>query len=158
MVIIIKSKTTEEPDGQVAILTGYGLEAAFPDIFCRRIINDYMIPPLSEGDYYRAIVSALDIILPVAVGEYSYAQYQKDETKNLLVGLLVAFGLLGLFLFVLIRYAKKHPNQFRNNTFGGGGPWIGGGGYGGGSWGGGSNSFGGFGGGSFGGGGASGRF
>ncbi|MBR1517612.1 MAG: TPM domain-containing protein [Bacteroidales bacterium] len=161
LVIIIKSKTEDEPDGEVAIATGYGLEGALPDIFCRRIIDDEMIPHLAEGDYYEAIDAALDVILPVAAGEYSYSQYVKDGRRSALITLLIALLLIGVPLFFFIRYARKHGGD--HWFTGTGGPFIGGfgggtghGGFGGGSFGGGG--FGGFGGGSFGGGGASGRF
>ena len=69
VVILIKSKTDDEPYGDVAILPGYGLEGALPDAFCRRIIDDVMIDPLAAGNYYRALSDALDIIEPVCRGE-----------------------------------------------------------------------------------------
>ena len=76
LVILIKSKTEEEPSGDVAIATGYGVEGALPDAFCKRIIDDYMVEPLGKGDYYTALTEALDIIEPVLRGEYSYADYK----------------------------------------------------------------------------------
>lgn len=171
VVLLIKSKTPDEDWGEVAIATGYGVEGALPDVFCKRIIEDEMVGPLGEGDYHRAIVKALDIILPVMQGEYSYVQYRDDELREALIGFGV-LGLLGLVaIIVLVIYAKKHPDKFNNNQ-GGGGTYFGGtpGGFwssgGGGFFSGGSRSgggfssggFGGFGGGHFGGGGASGRF
>ena len=170
VVILIKSKTEEENWGAVAIATGYGLEGALPDVFCKHIIDDEMIGPLGDGDYYEAIVAALEIIEPTARGEYSYAQYRKDERRSALIGLGVFVGLIAIVSGVLFYYAKKHPDQWKggNNSgsgtgggvfFGGFPTGFGGGrssGWGGGSFGGGG--FGGFGGGGFGGGGASGRF
>lgn len=163
LVLLIKSKTEEEPDGWVAIQTGYGLEGAFPDIFCSHIINDYMINYLAEGNYYKALNEALDIIEPVAAGEYSYEQYRKDERRESIWGFVI---LLAIFIAIIIiswRYNKKHPGGNSGSNSGGshGGTYFGG--FPGGSWnsGGGSFSsggFGGFGGGHFGGGGASGRF
>lgn len=165
LVILIKSKTDEENWGAVAIAAGYGLEGALPDVACKHIIDDEMIPRLSEGDYYRALRDALDVIEPILRGEYSYAQYRADQRRHNLIALLVLVGGIAVVVTLLAIYAKKHPEQFRNNNnsnqggtgcvFFGGFPT----GFGGGSssgWGGGG--FGGFGGGSFGGGGASGRF
>ena len=165
VVILIKSKTHEENWGAVAIATGYGVEGALPDVFCKRIIDDHMIGPLGDGDYYRALTQALDVMLPVLAGEYSYAQYRADERREGLIALAVLLGFMTLVVVVLVIVAKKHPNQWRNNGSGGGGTYFGGpvgGTWGSGTWGGGSwgssGGFGGFGGGSFGGGGASGRF
>ena len=162
VVILIKSKNPDEDWGAVAISTGYGAEGALPDLFCKRIIDDHMLSPLGDGDYYRALNEALNIIEPVLAGEYNYDQYRKDERRK---G-LIALGVFALFIVVVIVlvgiYAKKHPDMWDHtggNLGGGGGAFIGGfpmGRSGGGGFSGGG--FGGFGGGSFGGGGASGRF
>lgn len=166
LVILIKSKTEEEPSGDVAIATGYGVEGALPDAFCKRIIDDHMVEPLSNGNYYKALTEALDIIEPVLRGEYSYAQYKKEERTSALTGLLIFLGAVIGIPLLLWLYARKHPEQFNNNGHGNHGtgghsvgsyPWFMGGSSRGGGWSGGGG-FGGFGGGSFGGGGASGKF
>lgn len=160
VVILIKSKTAEENWGAVAISTGYGVEGALPDLFCKRIIDDCMLDRLGEGNYYMALTAALDVMEPVLAGEYSYAQYQKDERRK---G-LIALGIFVLFIAVVIIlvsiHAKRHPEQWYNGGTGGPGGFFYGGGSGSGGFGGftGGGGFGGFGGGSFGGGGASGRF
>ena len=170
LVILIKSKTEEEPYGDVALVPGYGLEGALPDAFCKHIIDDEMIGPLGEGDYYTALVQALDVIEPVCRGEYSYADYKKEDRAALFA--LLGFMLLMVVILVLAhRYNKKHPGSGSDHFTGGSGkssgPYWGGFVFprGGSSWGGGFGSggfggggFGGFGGGSFGGGGAHGRF
>lgn len=176
VVILIKSKADESDYGDVAILPGYGLEGALPDLFCKRIIDDKMVPLLAEGDYYQAIVSALDIIEPVCKGEYSFEKYKKDDNR----GVFLVFGIIILLIVIVFvvadRYNKNHPNNNSGDHFSGGGNgrnsrrdyfgpifWggiprggFGSGGFGG--FGGSSGGFGGFGGGSFGGGGSHGRF
>ncbi len=164
VVILIKSKTEDEDWGAVAISTGYGVEGALPDVFCKHIIDERMLSPLGEGDYYRAITAALDIIEPVLAGEYSYAQYRKDERREGFIALGVFVAFIGIVIVLIAIWAKKHPDQWNNGGTGSGGSGIYFGGFpGGGHRGGGFGSFGGggfggFGGGSFGGGGASGRF
>lgn len=163
VVILIKSKTPEENWGAVAIATGYGVEGALPDLFCKRIIDNQMLGALGDGEYYRALTQALDVILPVLAGEYSYAQYNKDRKRRGAIAALIAVAFLVFFVVLVARYAKKHPDQWNNNGTGSGGGMFFGGPIGG-TWRGGFSSggsfggFGGFGGGSFGGGGASGRF
>ena len=162
VVILIKSKTEEEDWGAVAISTGYGVEGVLPDLFCKRIIDDRMLSPLGDGEYYDALTAALDVIEPVLAGEYNYDQYRKDERRK---G-MIALGILVLFfatVFVLLLiHAKRHPDQWKGGSsgMGGSGFFYGGGSSRGGGFGGfsGGGGFGGFGGGSFGGGGASGRF
>lgn len=180
VVILIKSKTEQEPDGQVAIMPGYGLEGALPDAFCAHIIDDYMVRYLAEGDYYEAICEALDVIEPVCRGEYSYAQYKEDEASEMLVGfvvlivLIVAVVIVGTiankkgrkggggkgngggngsdsdWLLAALALSRLSNGAGRSRGFGGSGD-FGSGGFS-------SGGFGGFGGGHFGGGGASGRF
>ena len=161
VVILIKSKTEDENWGAVAIATGYGAEGALPDLFCKRIIDDQMLPALGDGDYYRAIVKALDVIEPAMAGEYSFAQYRKDERRNALMAMVPLLALFAVAIILVVRDVKKHPDHWRGGGSGGG-MYIGGfpGSFGGGrgSSGGFGGGFGGFGGGSFGGGGASGRF
>ncbi len=164
VVILIKSKTEDEDWGAVAISTGYGVEGALPDVFCKHIIDERMLSPLGEGRYYDAIAAALDIIEPVLAGEYSYAQYRKDERREGFIALGVFVAFIGIVIVLIAIWAKKHPDQWNNGGTGSGGSGIYFGGFpGGGHRGGGFGSFGGggfggFGGGSFGGGGASGRF
>ena len=158
VVILIKSKTAEENWGAVAIATGYGVEGALPDLFCKRIVDDHMLSPLGEGDYYGALCAALDIIEPVLAGEYSYAQYSKDRRREGMITMGVFVLIFVIIIVVAYRDAKKHPDHWRGGGTGTGGFYYGGSGssfHGSGRSGG---SFGGFGGGSFGGGGASGRF
>lgn len=171
VVILIKCKTPTENWGEVAIATGYGVEGALPDVFCKHIIDDEMLGPLGDGEYYRAINRALEVIMPVLSGEYSYAQYRKEERREAIIGLGVFIAMMAIVVVVLVIVAKKHPGGWGNGggsgtsgghhgpTFFGGAPWGSGSSWSSGSsWGGGGSSWGGFGGGSFGGGGASGRF
>lgn len=176
VVILIKSRDMADEDdyGDAAIVTGYGLEGALPDLFCKRIIDDKMLEPLGEGHYYEAISAALDVIEPVCRGEYSYERYQQDDRRGVLLGLGVTLLLIVAALLIANRYNKNHPG---GGSSGGGdnftdsdsgrrnGPFIWGGipsaGIGSGGFGGfgrSSGGFGGFGGGSFGGGGSHGRF
>lgn len=149
VLILIKSKTAEEPDGDVAILPGYGLEGALPDAFCMHIIDDKMIPSLAEGDYYTALVEALDVIESVCVGEYSYEQYKKEDR----IGNIIASIIVIVFFWALFK------SIFKKGTRGGGGSYTHGGWSSGWSSGGhSSGGFSGFGGGGFGGGGAHGKF
>jgi len=162
VVILIKSKTEEEDWGAVAISTGYGVEGVLPDLFCQRIIDDQMLSPLGNSDYYNALTAALDIIEPVLAGEYSYDQYRQDEQREGMIALGIFVLFLAVILVLVIVHAKNHPDQWKGggSGTGGGGLYLGGGSHRGGGFGGfsGGGGFGGFGGGSFGGGGASGRF
>lgn len=168
IVILIKPKN--QTKGEVFIAPGYGLEGALPDATCKQIIEQEMIPQFRRNDYYQGIVDALHIIMPLASGEYSYAEYgerSEDMSPFLALGLLIFF----IIIIVIVASAgrEKGGDDFNNKGRGGGldpfsalilGGMVGrasrGGSFGGFS--GGGGGFGGFGGGSFGGGGAGGSW
>ena len=166
IVILVKPKTRSS-SGAVSIQVGYGLEGAIPDAYCKRIIEQEMIPHFREEDYFGGVTAAVDILMALASGEISSP---RGDDGNDAAEALLAFAFLLLIMIILIIV-------FRNKGKGGGnggnrssrdhdpyifiGPKSGhsGGSFGGFSGGGFSGGgFGGFGGGSFGGGGASGRW
>jgi uncharacterized protein len=155
---------TQPPDRGIFIATGYGTEGALPDITCANIIRNSIAPYFRQQQYYQGIDAGVNEMIKALKGEFTAdAASQKPlKTTDVLLGLLIIFGVMGLFFFFLWRIHKNHPTWFTNRGSsggtwfigGGGGGWGGGGG-GGGGWGGGSDG-GSFGGGSFGGGGAGG--
>ncbi|MBE6310713.1 MAG: TPM domain-containing protein [Bacteroidales bacterium] len=176
VVILIKPKT--DTKGQAFIATGYGVEGVLPDASCSRIVNNEMIPEFKQNAYFRGVVRALNIILPVLANEYSVEEYEGGELNGIFFGLfIVLVGMLFVFILVYMSSNGNDNDNSRNGnsgTFGGRdqgsdiataillGSLLGGGrssGRSGGSFGGGSfGGFGGFGGGSFGGGGAGGSW
>ena len=175
IVILIKPKVGNER-GEAFIATGYGLEGALPDAICKRIVEKEMIPRFREEDYFGGIVAALNVIMPIAAGEYSSDEYAASSGEE---GSIIAAILVILFvLFVTVISAiskrggggnyggggKKGPGLAELLILGsllsrGGGGRSGGFGGGFGSGGGfGGGGFGGFGGGGFGGGGAGGSW
>ena len=170
IVLLVKPKT-EDSGGKVSIQVGYGLEGAIPDAYCRRIIENDMIPHFREGDYYGGVSDAVDILSALASGEITEPRDSSDEEDSP----AVVMAVLLLFLFI-VWVLLRHGGRGGHGGSGGGGRYStrktsspdiffgpgpgsfggsSGGGFSGGSSGG---SFGGFGGGSFGGGGVSGSW
>jgi uncharacterized protein len=160
LVIVIKPKN--QTQGRAFIATGYGLEGILPDAVCKEIVDLEMIPHFKKNDYYGGVVAALNIIMPVAAGEYSY-QEARDDTSGVIAVVITLLVVVG---FVVLAFGG---NSSKGNNIGGGAGgidpftaiWLGsmagrnhGGSFGNFSGGG----FGGFGGGSFGGGGAGGSW
>lgn len=170
VVVLVKPKTRDS-GGDVTIQVGYGLEGAITDAYCRRIIENQMIPAFREEDYFKGVSAACDQLMKLASGEISEPRQAEDPSG---FEILIWFVLPMVLFFVVLVILSKKKGGGGNDSSGSGGSrrpfiWIGPGygssssGWGGSShgsgWGGGfGGGFGGFGGGSFGGGGASGHW
>ncbi|MDO4511597.1 MAG: TPM domain-containing protein [Bacteroidales bacterium] len=131
IVILIKPKTAEEK-GKVYIATGRGLEGALPDVLCKRIVENQMMPHLKAGnDYVSATWAALEVVMPVCRGEYDIDKYDDDNPEPfdiwLWIGLIMIFGFLGICLFGFIdaMFLKDYfAKKWGWDTYTGGGSWI----------------------------------
>ncbi|MEO8415670.1 MAG: TPM domain-containing protein [Ginsengibacter sp.] len=166
-VVILVSKD----DHKARIETGYGMEGVLPDITCKEIIDDRMIPNFKANDYYRGFDNAVDAIMQAAAGEYK-ADPAKQKGGGPSIKTIIILVVLFFILISFLRGGGGGGGSYmsRRGSRGLGGlPWFlagsllggagrGGGGFGGGGggFGGGGGGFGGFGGGGGGGGGASG--
>lgn len=81
LVMLVKPKN-DQGDGEIAFAVGYGLEGAFPDVFCKRLQTDYMVPHFKEGDYAGGIKAAIDEIVPVVLKDYKHVQSLADNGKK----------------------------------------------------------------------------
>ncbi|HPF91048.1 MAG TPA: TPM domain-containing protein [Flavobacteriales bacterium] len=159
------------PPGQrkVFIATGYGLEAAIPDLRAKQVVQGYLIPNFKAGNYFLGIDKATDALMAMAQGEFNEPSpgQGKGIPWPVLVFVVIFVGAIFFSwrgrvrryartnsvdfwtaMWLLSEMDRKHRGRWNGGGWGGGG-WSGGGGGGG---------FGGFGGGSFGGGGAGGSW
>lgn len=174
-VVLVKTKTTSS-DGQIFIATGYGLEGPIPDLATADIIDREILPRFREGNYYGGLDAGTDVLMSLASGEYSYADYGKRGGSGSPGSIPAIAFIIFIIFMILISSGNSNNKQIRRTgasnlplwlllgMMGGGkshgGSWGGftGGGSGGGFGGGGGGGFGGFGGGGFGGGGAGGSW
>ena len=160
------------------IQVGYGLEGVLPDVTCKRIIQNEIVPHLRGGDFSGGIQAGVSAMLAAAKGEYkgtgkTVAERSQDAPPMPMIALILLIGGVLLITVILSSVFRKFsslggatysrggyvPRSTGTTWLGGGwggGGWGGGGG-GGGSSGGGGGGFSG-GGGSFGGGGAGGSW
>lgn len=146
---------------KVAIQTGYGMEEYIPDALAKRITERTLKPNFQQGNYYKGLDEATNLIIDLASGAYQADPTAGDGEEEGGPSLLFIIIIVLLILFIFSRRGgggrggRKYARTFGGpvivpggfGTFRTGGGMFGGGGGGGG--------FGGFGGGSFGGGGAS---
>ena len=155
-------------DRKVFIAPGYGLEGALPDITCKTIVENEILPNFRADDFYRGLDLGTTAIMKAAAGEYKPpAGYGNRGRKSSGRGSLLGFIIILIIIFMLMGRGGggRGGGMFSRRGYGGfGGPliWGSGGGFSGGGFGGGSSGggggFGGFGGGSFGGGGSGGSW
>lgn len=177
IVLLIKPKTHGEK-GEIFIATGKGLEGAIPDIACKRIIDEEMLPAFREEQFALGIEKGLTVLEKLASGEYHTDEYIARKKTFPKFGLWI-LAFMGIVAIILISKVSEARRYSRLNKMGFWAAWAllnqaqrvssgswssfrsGTGRYGGGGFGGGGSSgggFGGFGGGSFGGGGAGGSW
>jgi uncharacterized protein len=137
---------------KIRIQTGYGLEGALPDVICKRIIDDIMVPQFQKGDYDQGVIDGVNALMKATAHEYEGIGQHKKRNPSWLSILLSPLGFFFLLFFgsIILNWRQRRMG------IDSGGWWMGGGGMGGGFGGGGDS--GGFsgGGGDSGGGGASG--
>ncbi|HET6226447.1 MAG TPA: TPM domain-containing protein [Bacteroidia bacterium] len=162
VVVLVKTKTADGR-GEVQIAPGYGLEGAIPDATAKQIVENELIPNFKNGDNYKGLDEATNVLMKLAVGEYNSDQYaKKNKKQNMPVMIIIIIVIIIVIILPKRRgggggMTMSSAGWLLGSMLGGGGRRSGGfgGGFGGGSSGGG---FGGFGGGSFGGGGAGGSW
>jgi uncharacterized protein len=151
---------TAVAERKVYIATGYGMEAILPDAIAKRITEYTLKPNYKNGQYYKGLDEATNLIINVASGQYQ-ADSQDQEGGGSPVYFWLIIGALALIILFNFRKGGGGRGGRGMRTLGGPffppvlfgdfssgrGPFGGGGG-------GGGGGFGGFGGGSFGGGGA----
>ena len=155
-IVILIKPTGGKGERKFHIAVGYGLEGAIPDLTCRQIEEDELIPYLKTGEYYKALDNTTNVLMALAKGEYNSKEYAKNhdsDSPGATVFLVIA--IIALVFFLSNRGGRGGRGGM---TMGPGGIFFMGGGssFGGGSSGGGG--FGGFGGGGFGGGGSGGSW
>lgn len=158
--ILLLCATQEGRGNRLRIEVGYGLEGVIPDAAAGRILDTYVVPCWSQGQYGVAVASgAVAIAQRIAADRGITLSGVKltdiSKSRRYDKKLSDFAGLLILILCVvgpMLPIFFPPPGGGRGRS---GGGWGGGGGFGGGSSFGGGGGFGGFGGGMSGGGGAS---
>jgi uncharacterized protein len=159
-VVILIKPTGGKGERKVFIAVGYGLEAVIPDATAKIIVENEILPSFKQGDIYGGIVNALNVLMPLAKGEFNEKEYRDRSAKGA-AGIIFLIVLAVLF-FVLFKVFSARSYARMNGTSFWTALWLSSMmGHSGGSWGNfksGGSDFGGFGGGGFGGGGAGGSW
>jgi uncharacterized protein len=162
-IVIVIKPSGGSGQRSVFIATGYGMEGAIPDLTCKKIVDNELIPNFKNGGNYTALDKASDVLMSLAKGEFNYKDYDGNNSP---LGNINMFWFI-VIVIVIVLFLKRMFSGGRTISgsgggfFGGfflGGGFGGGSGFGGGGSSGGSSGWSGFGGGSGGGGGAGGSW
>ena len=115
VLILVKPKT-EKSKGKVRIHTGYGAEGVLPDILCKKIQTDSMIPSFKENNYGLAILKAVNLITPAMKGEYpqeiaSFLQEKEKERESNSRIAVIIYVILYILICGLIWYFFFMPTK-----------------------------------------------
>ena len=80
-VVLIKVKTENE-DGKVFIVPGYGVEGALPDMLNKHIIEKDMIPRFKENDYAGGIKAGLKNIMNSLEEHHEFLRKEKTNSVS----------------------------------------------------------------------------
>lgn len=118
VLILVKPKTGDDAEqkGQVRIHTGYGAEGALPDLLCKMLQTDSMIPAFKENNYGLAIKRAVCAISPIMKGEYpqDIAAFLKEKEEEKASDARIAtiiYVILYLLIFGLVWYFCFMPTK-----------------------------------------------
>lgn len=71
------------PGSRVAfIMTGYGMEGVLPDIACKRIINEAVVPAMREGNLDAAVLNSTDLIYKAATDPAVAEELRSAQPDN----------------------------------------------------------------------------
>ena len=118
LLILVKPKTGENSNekGLVRIETGYGLEGALPDILCRKLETDSMIPEFEKNNYGLGILKSVKAVVPIVKGEYPpeceafLNSCQEDDDEPLSTSSIIICVVVYLLIFVPVWFFFFFPN------------------------------------------------
>ena len=73
VLILVKPKT-QDSGGEIAIVQGYGLEGAIPDLTCVQIIDNEILPAFRENNYFDGLNAGTNTLMSLASGEFSASE------------------------------------------------------------------------------------
>ena len=101
LLLLVKDQRT------VRFHTGYGVEGTLPDVICKRIQRDYMVPEFKNGNYSAGVLAGL-VQVEKILTDPTYAEELKspEETQvsdwvGLIIFLLVVPGMATLITFIV---------------------------------------------------------
>jgi uncharacterized protein len=101
LMLLVKDQRT------IRLHTGYGLEGTLPDVVCKRIQEQFMVPEFRRGDYGAGLIAGLAQVSQLLRDPGHAAQFAtanpntgEDAARRFRHVALGALGVIGLFSFI----------------------------------------------------------
>lgn len=101
--------TTAPGEREVVFNTGYGIEGALPDAYCKRIQSNVMIPYMKDGEYGSGLIAGVSAVNGILRGDI-VPDDNPEEDDGLLEGLLVVLAVLAVIFGIA---AFRSPERRR---------------------------------------------
>ena len=103
--------TTAPGEREVVFNTGYGLEGALPDVYCKRIQSNVMIPYMKNGEYGSGLIAGVSAVNDVLKGDVNPDEFAGDYEDD---DLFWEFFIVGVSLVIaLCVVAARAPKRRR---------------------------------------------
>lgn len=102
---------TAPGEREVVFNTGYGLEGALPDVYCKRIQSNVMIPYMKNGEYGSGLIAGVSAVNEILKGDVNPDEFAGDYEDD---DLFWEFFIVGVSLVItLCVVAARGPKRRR---------------------------------------------
>ena len=97
--------------------TGYGVEGMLPDVVCKRIQREYMIPEFKRGDYNAGMLAGLTQVKEILTDPVSVEELNKPELEEVSAwaGFVTLFAIIFVPLVLVSYIIKASKGRFSDS-------------------------------------------
>lgn len=111
LVLLVEDKHT------VRFHTGYGLEGVLPDITCKRIQRDHMVPEFKKGNYNAGMLAGIQEVSKI-ISDPAYASEVKEDKKDDVsdfTGFVIFFSIFVAPAILIVFVVKATQGKFTDS-------------------------------------------
>lgn len=102
---------------RVEFETGYGLEGMLPDVICKRIQTEHMIPRFKEGNYNQGLIDGVNVVVGILGSSDFRTEFleEKEEAINtyeLTNAFALALSIPYLIFMTIVFFVKRSNGSF----------------------------------------------
>jgi len=96
--------------------TGYGLEGILPDVICKRIEREFMVPEFKDGNYNAGVLAGLQEVNKILTDPTYAEELKKEEAPPSDWSIFVTFLVIFIFpVFVIVFFVKQSRGTFADS-------------------------------------------